>query len=71
MDAQEIRAPDRLALVRAMCFVKVALVGQMKNSCSEEEYQKALSRIRDWGIMNRLTVHDINDVFNSAHDVVV
>jgi hypothetical protein len=69
MDLQTIRAPDRLADVRATCSVKVALVSQVQNICSVIESQKALSRICDCGIMYRLTVRDTGDVLYTAHNV--
>ena len=76
----------KLARVRCWCFGSViALDLAMKNghtvdcniferklhAWTEEEYQNALARIRDYGIMNGLTAHAINETFRAAHDGVV
>jgi len=58
------------ACVRAICFNAVVDLDIEKREGRiwlEEEYQKALARIRDYGVMHGLTAKIINETFIRAH----
>jgi hypothetical protein len=57
-------------VVRMRCYERVYAIDRMKiegHFADEESYQKALGRIRDYGVMLGLTAKAIRSVFSSAH----
>jgi len=61
----------QMARVRATCFAAVLDLDVAKREGRiwlDEEYQKELARIRDYGIMKGLTAKIINDTFRGAHE---
>ena len=66
----EVHHLFRRTLVRAECFEEVTKLGvaRLQGQVWEpEEYQKALARIRDYGVMNGLTAKVINQTFIEAY----
>ena len=78
-----INASFKLARVHSQCFYNVLMLDIAKKGghivelvstskpephiWEEEEYQKALARIRDHAIMNGLTAREVNETFRPAH----
>jgi hypothetical protein len=56
--------------MRWWCYERVYALDRMKiegRFADEESYQKALGRIRDYGVMRGLKAKDIRIVFSDAH----
>ena len=78
-----ISAGFKIARVHSQCFYHVIMLDLAKKGghtveltstskreahiWEEEEYQKALARIRDHAIMNGLTAREVNETFRAAH----
>jgi hypothetical protein len=69
IDPDEVKSLA-LARVRAQCYydvVKLDFAKRNGNVFPGEDYDKALARIRDYGIMNGLKAVDIDRTFRYAH----
>ena len=78
-----VNASFKLARVQSQCFYNVIMLDLAKKGghtvelvntskrephiWEEEEYQKALARIRDHAIVNGLTARAVNEMFRAAH----
>jgi hypothetical protein len=83
IDSAMVRKLFDIARVRALCYANVLKLDVAKTNAQTvefpimsnylthawdpEEYQTALSRIRDFGVMNGLTARDISFTFCDAH----